>query len=132
MSAWTLIQNPKASSGKYEDEVGTIRSLLEQNSVQIREILKTAAPRHAIELTQTAIRNGARRLLALGGDGTLNEVANGILKQQLVDSPEITLAQLPTGTGNDWGRALGLPKKLEEVARVIAEGRTLLQERAAS
>ncbi len=71
----------------------------------------TQATKHAIELTQKAAKEGAEIIVAVGGDGTLNEVANGILTLDTERKP--ILAVLPCGTGNDFVRTLK-PRPLEE------------------
>jgi YegS/Rv2252/BmrU family lipid kinase len=57
-------------------------------------------------------------VIAVGGDGTLNEVVNGVAGRDVV------LATIPLGTGMDFGRTYGLPKKFDEAVRVALEGDT--------
>jgi YegS/Rv2252/BmrU family lipid kinase len=65
------------------------------------------------------VEAGARLLVAVGGDGTINEVANG-----LVDAEEAELAIVPRGTGGDFVRTFGIPSRLDDAVRVALEGRT--------
>ena len=58
--------------------------------------------------SQTAAREGFRRFIAIGGDGTLNEVVNGLLRAG-TPSGEATLALVPVGRGNDWARTTAFP-----------------------
>ena len=97
---WTVIVNPKASSGKCAKHWPQIEELLEQSGIA-REVFFTEYAGHAIELARNAVVGGARRLLAVGGDGTVNEVANGLFTQDVVDTTEVLLGQIPVGTGND-------------------------------
>ena len=64
---------------------------------------------HAITLTRDAVLAGSRYFVAVGGDGTVNEVLNGILGQAQVPSQEVVMTQIPIGTGNDWRRTVGIP-----------------------
>ncbi len=61
-------------------------------------------PGHLIELARTAVDDGATLVVAVGGDGTLNEVVNGIAAR------DVDLATIPLGTGMDCGRTYGIPK----------------------
>ena len=72
------------------------------------EPLFTQAPGHATELARQAIARGARRLLAVGGDGTVNEVLNGMLDRDgRLTAPDLALCPIPAGTANELCRALG-------------------------
>lgn len=124
---WFLIRNPSASSGKGEKHWPRIQQMLEQAGISFTENA-TIEPGHATALCVEAISNGARFILALGGDGTINEVANGILSQDVVPSKDITLAQIPIGTGNDWGRTLGIPKDYSKAIAAVQGGKTILQD----
>jgi YegS/Rv2252/BmrU family lipid kinase len=68
----------------------------------------TTAPGHAMELARQALSDGARRIVAVGGDGTVNEVLNGLLdgSGRLVGSDAV-LCPIPAGTANELCRALG-------------------------
>ena len=84
---------------------------------------------HAIELTKRAIaEDGYRNLIAIGGDGTVHEVANGILLQTEVPSTEIRLGIIPVGTGNDWIRTFGIPKDYQGAVDVLAAGKEFVQD----
>jgi diacylglycerol kinase (ATP) len=68
----------------------------------------TAAAGHATELARSAIAAGARRLIAVGGDGTVNEVLNGMLDRDgRLTAPDAVLCPVPAGTANELCRALG-------------------------
>lgn len=124
---WTVIRNPKASAGKGARHWPKIENLLRAAQIEFVDH-ETQHPRHAIALTREAIAAGARRFIAVGGDGTVNEVANGILNQDIVDSKDILLTQIPIGTGNDWGRTVGIPANHKKAIAVIQAGQTLLQD----
>ena len=81
--------------------------------------LETKGPGHAMELTANAIRDGAETIVAVGGDGTINEVVNGFFEQDKLISDAATLGILPHGTGSDFQRSLILPESDEGAAALI-------------
>ncbi|HKU58330.1 MAG TPA: diacylglycerol kinase family protein [Gaiellaceae bacterium] len=78
------------------------------------EALFSERPGHLIELARDAVARGARRIVAVGGDGTLNEAVNGVA------GTDTELATIPLGTGMDFVRTFGIPTKFEDAARVAA------------
>jgi len=79
----------------------------------------TTAPMHAAELAERAALDGADVVVAVGGDGTLNEVVGGLLASGR--TAETSLAMLPSGTGGDFRRVAGFPREPEKIARYLAE-----------
>jgi diacylglycerol kinase (ATP) len=77
-------------------------------------VVETEAPGHARELAKAAADAGHDRVLAVGGDGTAQEVVNGLLD----DDGRLPLAILPEGSGNDLARGLGLPRDLLSALRI--------------
>ncbi|HYF78436.1 MAG TPA: diacylglycerol kinase family protein [Symbiobacteriaceae bacterium] len=77
----------------------------------------TEHPRHGEELARQAAAEGYDRVVALGGDGTLNEVGNGLM------GTKAALAVVPMGTGNDWVRTVGIPRDAEAAVRIVFGGR---------
>src|SRR5262245_885647 len=65
----------------------------------------TSGPGDAVALAQDAVEQGVERILVLGGDGTLHEAANGLLKGRIAPRPPIGI--LPAGTGNDYAKITG-------------------------
>jgi YegS/Rv2252/BmrU family lipid kinase len=80
------------------------------------EIAETAGPGEATAIAAQAGVSGFSRVAACGGDGTLNEVLNGVLDR----GPAVAL--LPTGTGNVFAKEVGIPRDLEPAARIAVEG----------
>jgi YegS/Rv2252/BmrU family lipid kinase len=79
------------------------------------EAVLSERPRHLIELAREAARSH-RLLVVVGGDGTLNEVVNGVA------GLDAELAVLPAGTGQDFGRTHGIPTAFDEAVRVAVDG----------
>jgi diacylglycerol kinase (ATP) len=82
------------------------------------ECVTTEAPGHARRLAHAAATRGVERVVAVGGDGTVSEVAGGLAGSQ------VALGVVPAGTGNDFSRALGLPSAPEIAARLALDGST--------
>jgi diacylglycerol kinase (ATP) len=80
------------------------------------ETLFSERPGHLIELARSAVDDGATLVVAVGGDGTLNEVVNGIAGR------DVDLATIPLGTGMDFVRTYGIPTGFDEAARVALTG----------
>jgi YegS/Rv2252/BmrU family lipid kinase len=83
------------------------------------ETLFSDRPRHLIELAERAARGGAELLVSVGGDGTLNEVVNGLLRS----GAPAELAVVPLGTGMDFPRTYGIPTRFDDAVRVALDGR---------
>lgn len=124
INKWLVVVNPKASVGKSEKDWPLIKQILVNEGIEFDDVL-TEYPRHAIEIVRDAIvEKGYRKFISVGGDGTNNEVINGIFTQDVVPTTEITMAALPIGTGNDWRRTFNIPLEYEEVVKIIKAGHT--------
>jgi diacylglycerol kinase (ATP) len=86
------------------------------------DVRLTEAPGHATELTRQALRDGAERIIAVGGDGTVSEVVNGFFDGEGAVAPEAELAVVCRGSGCDFIRTFGIPKNSERALRVAAQG----------
>jgi YegS/Rv2252/BmrU family lipid kinase len=84
------------------------------------ETLFSERPGHLIELAEQAARGGAELVVAVGGDGTVNEAANGVLRAG--GSTEIAVVAI--GTGMDFGRTYGIPVRFEDAVRTARDGKT--------
>jgi len=124
---WLVVVNPNAGSRKGEKDWPKISRLLNDRLFKYEAVF-TERRKHAIELTSTAIQKGLKRIIVVGGDGTLNEVVNGIFNQNFIPSSEILLGMIPVGTGNDWGRMYDLPKKYKKAIQVIREEKVFTQD----
>lgn len=109
------ILNPKSANGKAAATWAKVRAHLPDS---VRTI-ETMGPGHAIDLTADAIRAGAGTIVAVGGDGTINEVVNGFFDGDRAITAETKLAIVPHGTGSDFRRVLNLPWEDQKAADVI-------------
>ncbi len=85
----------------------------------VGDTLFSQRPGHLGQLAAEAAQRGAGRIVVVGGDGTVNEAVNG-----LVGRAGVELAVLPRGTGTDFVRSFGIPRDVEQAARIVVEGRT--------
>ncbi len=124
---WLAIVNPNAGSGKGQKDWHLIAELMRKVNLSIT-VNFTEAKGHAVHLTGEAVRNGCRNIITIGGDGTLNEVVNGIFMNKACPSTDVTIAMIPVGTGNDWGRMFGIPLDYEKAVSIIKEGKVMLHD----
>lgn len=124
---WFVIVNPVAGSGRGLIDFPQISRLLRNDDIR-HDAVFTEHKHHATELTVTAANQGYRRIIVIGGDGTLNEVVNGLFIQKAVEPCEMLLAVIAVGTGNDWVRTFGIPQHYSEAIRAIREERSFLQD----
>src|SRR5580698_9283908 len=82
--------------------------------------VQTTAPGDATRIAREALRAGAERIVAIGGDGTINEVVNGFFDAGAPIAPDASFALIPFGTGGDFRRSLNVPLELADAAAVIA------------
>lgn len=125
---WFVIINPNAGNGKAQKKWrDQLMQAFQQGSI-IFEYAYTKAQNHATELAQNAIKQGYRRLIGIGGDGTFNEIVNGVATQNYALSTDITLCFLPAGTGNDWVKTFNIPTKTEQIVQMLQKHKTYLHD----
>ncbi len=125
--AWMVVVNPKAGSGRGLTDWPIISNQMNKSGIDFTCVF-TEHKYHAVELTVKAINDGYRKIVAIGGDGTINEIVNGLFIQQQVTPAEVSLAVIPAGTGNDWLRMFGIPNTYSKAVQSIVEHRTILQD----
>ncbi|MBM3735418.1 MAG: diacylglycerol kinase family lipid kinase [Acidobacteria bacterium] len=97
--------NPASAGGR----AGRVWPAIERRlGLQGLEVRITREPGEAAELTRFALKEGFDRILAVGGDGTVNEVVNGFFQQDVPVNPAASLALVPIGTGGDFKRSLNI------------------------
>jgi len=124
---WLVIVNP--ASGRPDGGFGwrRLEHILHGAGVSF-DAVHTQRPGHGETLARQALHDGRRHILAVGGDGSVNEIVHGIMTAGLADTREVTLAVAPTGTGNDWARSLGIGRNPNEIVRALVTGRTMLHD----
>jgi len=124
---WLVLVNPNAGNGMGKKDWLTISSLLRDANISFTEKF-TESKGHAITLTREGITDGFRKIITVGGDGTLNEVVNGVFTMNDTDTSDISLGLIPVGTGNDWGRMFGIPLNYEKAIGIIRDNKLMLHD----
>jgi diacylglycerol kinase (ATP) len=116
-----VIVNPESNRGRTRKRWTEIREALRSFIKEFRCEF-TEKPSHATEITRVSIKDGTELVIGVGGDGTMNEIANGFFEGRAIINPEATLGVLPSGTGCDLMRSLHIPRGLKSALRTITEG----------
>ncbi|MBI5217848.1 MAG: diacylglycerol kinase family lipid kinase [Bacteroidia bacterium] len=124
---WLVIVNPNAGYGYGKKSSDQISKLLTESGFNFFTVFTTHRY-HAVFLVCDYIIKGYRKIIVVGGDGTLNEVANGIFMQKTCPTTDITLAIIPIGTGNDWRKTYQIPDSISEAIELIKRGKTFCQD----
>ncbi len=120
--ATVVIVNPQAGGGRARRLWPGLREALDV-TVGTYATRWTTRPGEATEYARTALRNGYDRVLAVGGDGTLNEVANGFFDGDAPIRPSAVLAPIGGGTGSDFRRSLGAAMPPDAAVRALLQDR---------
>ncbi|MFN2530539.1 MAG: diacylglycerol kinase family protein [Pyrinomonadaceae bacterium] len=119
MAVPLVIVNPESASGATRKAWPSIASDL-RSTFGPFQIAFTDAPGSASELATQGARKGVTLIIACGGDGTISEVANGILAAGV----DVELGILPSGTGGDFRRTLAIPTSARAAGKVLRDGRS--------
>ncbi|MBR5189544.1 MAG: YegS/Rv2252/BmrU family lipid kinase [Paludibacteraceae bacterium] len=106
---WAVILNPKAGKQRLRYDWVKMYRALKRAEMEF-QVWTTEYAGHATEIARHLVEHGFRNLLLVGGDGTINEVINGIYTANIEDKDQVSIALIPYGTGNDWARYWGLYK----------------------
>ncbi len=118
-----LIVNPVSGTDAAPDYLQTINERL-RDRVGDLDIAMTVAAGDALRLAESSVRDGYDTLFIAGGDGTLNEVINGVARVPN-GLEQIAFGLVPLGTGNDFADALGLPEDVNSAIDILLAGRTI-------
>ncbi len=125
MSKYKIIVNPTAGRGTGEQAIPHIERMLNEYDLDF-DLVRTERPWHAAELAQEAATAGYDVVVAVGGDGTANEVLNGLMRAKRVSEAasqreECAMGIVCVGRGNDFAYGMGIPADLEEGCRALAQ-----------
>jgi YegS/Rv2252/BmrU family lipid kinase len=126
-SSWVTIVNRAAGGGKTEKEWPRISQLLDQYQIPFEPHF-TNRRLHASIIARNKIKEGYSKIIVVGGDGTMNEVINGVFAQRRLQTTEVMLGMISVGTGNDWARMFNIPADYEGAVRTIKEQKTFIQD----
>ena len=117
-SVWYIIFNPVSGGGKNKNRIENIKKLLILHQLPF-DFASTEFPQHEELLIKTAITNGYRKFICIGGDGTLHHMVNGVMNQNQIPSHKISIAVIPIGTGNDWVKNYNISSHPEKAIQTI-------------
>jgi YegS/Rv2252/BmrU family lipid kinase len=116
-NTWFVIINPAAGVGQSLKIWSKLKPLLDEANIDF-QFAQTKHRGHAIELVKNIVRSGGSKILAIGGDGTANEVINGLFLSG-VDTSKIVFGLVSSGSGNDWVRTVGRHGSPAQIARSL-------------
>lgn len=112
----TLLYNPTAGRGRARRHAKAISSLLDENGIR-HETIASAAPGDLERLALQAANAGRERIVVAGGDGSIYEAVNGLMRA----NTKAALGIIPVGTGNDFAKACSVPLYWEHAASLLAD-----------
>jgi YegS/Rv2252/BmrU family lipid kinase len=120
---WLAIVNPVSGANKNQNRSRKIINHLVNQGLNM-EVRLTFDRGSAIQLAKEGIEEGFRNIIVIGGDGTLNEVVNGVMLQQAAKPTDIKIGMFSLGTGNDFIRTFQIPKDYEAATEILLQGKT--------
>lgn len=119
--------NPNSGAGKSGKDWPMIQKKLKAAGFEFDYAISTRH-RENIEHVQHALKQGFRKFIGIGGDGTMHHLVNGVMLQDEVPSADVELSLISIGTGNDWVRHHDIPRKYDKAIALIKAGKTKLQD----
>ena len=118
-----FVVNPASDNGRTRRRWRSYERSFRRSLGSGFEVLMTQRPGHATEITAAALLAGARTVVSVGGDGTLNEVVNGFLDRTGRPwNPEARIAVLPVGTGADFAKTVPSPQTADALVEMVKLG----------
>ena len=124
---WFIIANGNSNSGKTTCIIKKAVKKLEEEKIKYSLNL-TIKRGDEIDLVKRATKNGYNKILAIGGDGTVQKIVAGIVIQQSISLKKITFALIPSGTGNDWAKSKNINSDLTKSMRILKSGNISTQD----
>lgn len=118
-----LIVNPAAGAGRTRKKWPQIMERLKSIGLRFEHDF-TEAPRHAVELAKSAVKQGYETVVSVGGDGTINEVVNGLYNSGNLE--DVSLGIISTGTGSDYIRTIGIPRHPQDACQRLLNSKKIL------
>ncbi len=121
---YLIIVNPTSGRGYAETVIPKIEERLSAHKLDF-EIMRTEHPWQAADLAEEAAKNSVDVVVSASGDGTANEVLNGLMRARSAGFSQTAMGILPIGTGNDFAYGMGLPDDLEKACVTLAENKRM-------
>ena len=107
-----VVVNPAAGHGAGLQNIPMIKENLNKLEVK-HDIVISTAPKDAVSISRKAVKEGYKVIAAVGGDGTVHEIVNGIY------GTDIALAMIPIGSGNDYAISNNIPRDIKRSCEII-------------
>ncbi|MFK5880179.1 MAG: diacylglycerol kinase family lipid kinase [Flavobacteriaceae bacterium] len=124
---WFVIINPTSGNGKSKKYISKILNIFKEEEVNFKYAI-TQYANHEFKIAQEEIKKGVKKIISVGGDGTLHNIINGIFNQSIIATSEIKIAVIPVGTGNDWVKNYGISKNIRKNIAIIKQENTTTQD----
>ncbi len=118
---WFIIANPFSNSGKTARVIHLVLEKLKSNLINYR-IKPTECSGDEIKIVEEATLAGYNKILAIGGDGTVQKVVAGITIQKNIPVEKMIFGLIPSGTGNDWAKSKQIPSNVIKAVDVLISG----------
>lgn len=120
MTRYLVIVNPVSGRGFAGRSLPVIEAELKKYKIDYQLVL-TERPWHAAELAEHGARDGYDAVVVASGDGTANEVLNGLMRAKLAGFDKSAMGQIAVGTGNDFAFGMGIPGGVEAGCKILAD-----------
>ena len=127
LTKWFVVVNPTSGNGASKKKWPAIYTELKHQNFEF-EFVFTEYEKHSITLVQNAIKQGYTKLICVGGDGTIHNFVNAVLKLKPKNILEIKIGIIPIGTGNDWVKTYNISKNYKEAINIIKAEKTIQQD----
>ena len=118
---WFIIANPFSNSGKTADIIDLVIEKLQSNLIS-HQIRLTECSGDEIGFVMEATQAGYNKILAIGGDGTVQKVVAGITIQKNISTKKMIFGLIPSGTGNDWAKSKNIPSNVSDAINLLING----------
>ncbi len=118
MEKYKIVVNPTSGRGAGARSIQYIQEKLDQANIKY-DLVVTERPWHAVDLTRNAVKDGYQVVVAVGGDGTANEVINGLMEAKLQKLGNAAMGMLAVGRGNDFAFSMKVPVGLEKSMEIL-------------
>jgi YegS/Rv2252/BmrU family lipid kinase len=119
-----VIVNPESNRGRTRKRWKKIKEVLKAFIKEFKYEF-TEKPSQATEISRAAILDGSELIVGVGGDGTMNEIANGFFEKKALINPEASLGIVPSGTGCDFSKSLNIPAGLQNALSMMTRTSSL-------
>ena len=120
MTKYKIIVNPTSGRGTAEEAVPDLDRFLREHNIEF-DLVLTERPEHAVDLAKKAALDGFDVVVVAGGDGTANEVLNGLMLAKQAGADGVAMGVIAIGRGNDFAFGVNVPQGLEDGLRVLLE-----------